>query len=69
VIVDHETHTINIKESFLVLYALEQHGAMDYAQLIQDFLHKNCIKIKNCRGQGRSIGYEWSVLWSPKENK
>jgi len=52
VIVDHETHTINIKESFLGFYDLEQHGAMNYAQLIQDFLHKNYIKIKNCRGQG-----------------
>jgi len=52
VIVDHETHTINIKKSFLGFYALEQHGVMDYAQLIQDILHKNNIKIKNCRGQG-----------------
>jgi len=52
VIVDYETHTINIKESFLGFYALEQHGAMNYAQLIQDVLHKHNIKIQNCRGQG-----------------
>ncbi|VVC42839.1 Ribonuclease H-like domain,Domain of unknown function DUF4371, partial [Cinara cedri] len=52
VIVDYETHTINIKESFLGFYALEQHGSMDYAHLIQNVLHKHNIKIKNCIGQG-----------------
>jgi hypothetical protein len=53
VIVYYETHTINIKESFLEnIYALEQHRVTDYAQLIQDVLHNHNMKILNCRGQG-----------------
>lgn len=52
VIVDYKTHKINIKEPFLGFYALEQHGATNYAQLIQNVLHKHNIKIQNCRGQG-----------------
>ncbi|KAF0703312.1 zinc finger MYM-type protein 1-like, partial [Aphis craccivora] len=41
-----------ICEEIIRFYALEQHGAMNYAQLIQDVLHKHNIKIQNCRGQG-----------------
>jgi len=59
-----------MKESFLGFYALEQHGAMDYAELIQeDVLHKHNIKIKNCRRQGNDGASVMSCQYSGVQKK
>jgi len=38
VIIDHEKHVLQVKESFIGFYKIDQHGAQDYENLIYKVL-------------------------------
>jgi len=52
VFVEYENHTLDIRESFLGFFALQNHGSSDYAELLLKILTKFGLDIKKCRGQG-----------------
>ncbi|XP_060863504.1 zinc finger MYM-type protein 1-like [Metopolophium dirhodum] len=52
VFVEYENHTLDIRESFLGFFALQNHGSSDYAELLLKILTKFGLDIKKCRDQG-----------------
>jgi len=52
VIIDHEIHVLQVKESFIGFYKIDQHGAQDYENLIYKVLSDTNLDIKKCKGQG-----------------
>lgn len=51
-VVNYESKTLEVKESFVGFYNLKSHGAVDYVNLTQDVLIKLGLNINKCRGQG-----------------
>jgi len=49
---DYETRNLTIEESFLGFFCIQQHGAIDYEQLITNVLLELGLDINMCRGQG-----------------
>ncbi|XP_025196204.1 zinc finger MYM-type protein 1-like [Melanaphis sacchari] len=52
VIIDHEKHVLQVKESFIGFYKIDQHGAQEYENLIYKVLSDTNLDIKKCKGQG-----------------
>jgi len=52
VLINYESKTLDLKESFVGFYNLKSHGAVDYVNFTQDVLIKLGLDIKKCRGQG-----------------
>lgn len=52
VLINYESKTLEVKESFVGFYNLKSHGAVDYVDLTQNVLIKLGLDINKCRGQG-----------------
>lgn len=52
VVVNYESKTLEVKESFVGFYNLKSHRAVYYINLTQDVLIKLGLNINKCRGQG-----------------
>lgn len=52
VVLNYETKSFEVKESFFGFFKLKNHGSKNYENLINDVLQKYNLDIQNCRGQG-----------------
>jgi len=64
VITDHEKHVLQVQESFIGFYKIDQHGAQDYENLIYKVLSDTNLDIKKCKGQGYDGASDMKGMYS-----